>query len=320
MRSRPVHPPSDDGNVELSIVTMLYKSRPYLPEFLAACRDCLGRAGIPDHEILFVNDGSPDDSQEWVLEQRNADPRIRLVELSRNFGHHHAALAGLSFSRGRLVFITDCDLEVSPSILQRMLEVMRDTRCDVVYGMQEQRKGALVERIGGRIFWRIFNALSHTTVPESVLTERLMTRGYVDALLGLGDKNLFLAGMMYWTGFKQIGIPVVKSTRTGKSTYTLRRRVSLLIEAVTSFSTAPLKLALYAGVVFLAAATGFAAFLLVRKLLYPEIVLAGFTSIMLALCAVAGMIITLIGVLGLYIGKLFVQVQGRPTFIVRDYY
>lgn len=305
--------------VSLSIVSTLYRSASFLPRFVAECRDTLASAGIDDYEIVFVNDGSPDDSRQRVLDERARDERIKLVDLSRNFGHHRAALAGLSYARGEHVFLIDCDLEVLPGELLRMFDVMRETGADVVYGVQENRKGGLVERVGGDLFWRLFNRLSETAVPENVLTERLMTRRYVDALLSLGDRNIFMAGMMYWTGFLQVGIPIVKTLREGRSTYTLRRRISLLVEAVTSFSTVPLKMTLGIGMGFLAVSIALAIALLLKKLVSPETVLLGFTSLMLVILAVGGIVITLMGVLGLYIAKIFIQAQGRPAFIVREY-
>jgi len=305
--------------VALSIVSTLYHSSGFLTRFVGECRAALEAAGIDDYEIVFVNDGSPDDSAAAVLEQRARDPRIKLVDLSRNFGHHRAALAGLTYTSGERVFLIDCDLEVSPAELGRMLEVMRDTRADVVYGVQEARKGGFVERVGGSLFWRLFNRLSDTHVPENVLTERLMTRRYVNALLGLGDRNIFLAGMMYWTGFQQVAMPIAKRQREGRSTYNFGRRMALLVEAVTSFSALPLRMTLATGLVFTAGSVVFAGALLVKKLLYPETVLLGFTSLMIVIIAVGGVIITLMGVLGLYVSKLFVQAQGRPAFIVRDF-
>lgn len=302
----------------ISVVTMMYRSEPFLSAFLEQARQALAEARFDDHEIVFVNDGSPDGSAAFVRAQQALDPRVRLVDLARNFGHHRAALAGLTCARGDLVFMIDCDLEVPPSVLGTFLRTMRDTSADVVYGVQEVRKGGLVERVGGRVFWRLFNLLSDTRVPENVLTERLMRREYVDALLQLGDRNIFLAGMMYWTGFRQVGVPVAKSQREGRSTYSLRKRVSLLVEAITSFSTVPLKFVLGVGLLLVLAAVLFGAFLVARKLLYPDSVLAGFTALSLLIIGSSGVVITMMGILGLYVSRIFVQTQGRPAFIVRN--
>lgn len=297
---------------------MVYRSARFLPEFIRLTREAVAAAGFKDYEIVFVNDGSPDDSLEYLLEQRRSDPRLRVVELSRNFGHHRAALAGLACAAGENIFLIDCDLEVSPMVLVTLASTFRTMSADVVYGVQHKRKGGFVERVGGQVFWKVFNLLSDTPVPANVLTERLMTRAYRDALLSLGDRNIFLAGMMYWTGFHQVGVPLEKGQRTGRTTYSLAKRVALLFEAITSFSTVPLKLVLGLGLALTAAAAAFAAFLVVQKLLNPESLLMGFTSIAVLIIGTGGIVITLMGVLGLYISRIFVQTQGRPTYIVRE--
>jgi putative glycosyltransferase len=313
-------PPSTASSPALSVVTTVYRSERFLTTFIAETTDAIAKSGIGDYEIIFVDDGSPDQSREKLLQARMSNPRIKVVDLSRNFGHHKAMLAGLSYTKGQLIFIIDCDLEVRPGELPRFLKAIRDTGCDVVYGMQETRKGATVERMGGAIFWKIFNRLSDTPVPENVLSERLMTRRYVDALLSLGDRNVFLGGMMYWSGFRQVGITIQKGVREGASTYSFRKRLSLLMEAVTSFSTVPLKLVLFVGLAVTLLAVLCGLILLLRKLLHPEAVLAGFTSIMLVIIGMTGIVITVLGVMGLYIARIYTQTQNRPLFIVREFH
>lgn len=311
---------STHGVPSLSVVTSVYRSEQFLATFIDEMVAAVGNSGIGDYELIFVNDGSPDESLAYLTQARVDNPRIKIVDLSRNFGHHKAMLAGLLHAKGDLIFIIDCDLEVRPSVLQHFLDTLNGTDADVIYGVQEKRKGALVERTGGAIFWRLFNKLSDVKVPENILSERLMTRRYVKALLSLGDRNVFLGGMMYWSGFRQIGIVVQKAVRDGASTYSFRKRLSLLLEAVTSFSTVPLKLvlAIGLGVTFVAAVTGIA--LLLRKLLQPDAVLEGFTSLMLVTIGMAGIVITVLGIVGLYIARIYTQTQNRPLFIVREFH
>lgn len=304
----------------ISVVTMVYKSAEFLPDFMQQIIDALHDADIGAYELVFVNDGSPDRSLDHLLEARRNNNRVKIVDLARNFGHHKAALAGLAYAKGDLIFMIDCDLEVSPDNFPRFLRTLRESGADVVYGIQETRKGGWVERVGGGTFWKLFNRLSDIKVPDNILTERLMTRSYVNALLSLGDRNIFLAGMMYWAGFCQVGIRVEKRARKGNSTYSIRKRISLLVEAITSFSTVPLKLVLATGVAFTACALSFAAALLIRKLIFPSSMLMGFTTLAVLILGMGGIIITLMGVLGLYISRIFVQTQGRPVFIVRDYH
>lgn len=305
---------------DLTVVTSLYRSEPFLPEFIKQTTEAIAAAGIARYEIVFVNDGSPDGSSRVVLESRRTNPSIKLVDLSRNFGHHKAVIAGLARSRGELVFLIDCDLEVAPATLSQFISTLHDDVADVVYGIRDRRRGPAIERIGGACFWRLFNWLSDTAVPADVLTERLMTRRYVNALLSLGDRNVFLGGMMYWAGFRQVGIVIQKARRSGDSTYSLRRRVSLLVEAVTSFSTVPLKLALAAGLIITACALAGTLVLVVRKLVDPGVILLGYTSLMLAVVGMGGLVLTTLGVFGLYLARIFTQTQGRPLYIVRDFH
>ncbi len=301
---------------ELSIVATLYRSRPFLEEFLQACLDALAELGCANFEILLVNDGSPDDSLEYVLERQKDIPALVVVDLSRNFGHHHAMQAGLRHARGELIFLIDCDMEVSPAVLPHFVETLKKSGADVVFGYQESRKGGWFERLSGGIFWKGFNLLSDTKIPENILTERVMTRRFVESLLQMGDRNLFLGGMMSWTGFPQIGIPIPKKQRDGQSSYTLLKRLRLMVNAVSSFSSQPLIWLFNVGVTITGLSLAFVAYLVLRKILFDDALL-GFTSVMAMLSLSLGILTTCLGVLGIYLGKIFNQVQNRPTYIVK---
>jgi len=309
--------PEQDGTPEISIVSTLYCSRPFLEQFLAGCVQALAEIESRHFEILLVNDGSPDDSLAYVLERKKEIPQLVVVDLSRNFGHHHAMHAGLQLSRGALVFLIDCDLEVPPSVLREFYKKYKETGGDLVYGYQEVRKGNWFEQVSGGLFWKGFNLLSETKIPENIVTERIMTRRFVDSLLQMGDRNLFLGGMMSWTGFEQIGLCVGKKQREGPSTYTLMKRIRLMVNAVSSFSAQPLVWLFNAGVVITLLSFAFAAYLVIRKLLFDDTLL-GFTSITALMTLSLGIITTALGLVGIYLGKVFSQVQNRPTYVIRD--
>lgn len=302
-----------------SIVSTMYRSRPFLEQFLSECLAALQSMGCDDFEIVLVNDGSPDDSLAYARSRLDDVPGLRVVDLSRNFGHHHAMQAGLSVSRGEKVFLIDCDLEVEPAVLLPMAAKMSETGADLVFGYQEVRKGGWFEQFSGTIFWRGFNVLSDIAVPENMVTERVMTRRFVDALLSLGDSNLFLGGMMCWNGFLQIGLSVGKKQRGGQSSYTFMKRVQLMVNAVSSFTSRPLVWLFNVGVVITALSFAYAIYLVARKLLFGD-ALIGFTSLMGMMAFSLGILTTALGVLGIYLGKVFNQVQNRPTFIIRDIY
>lgn len=302
---------------EWSIVATMYRSRGFLEQFLAECQSVLGTMGCDDYEIVLVNDGSPDDSLAYARSRIADIPRLVVVDLSRNFGHHYAMQAGLRVASGDKVFLIDCDLEVVPAVMAEMDAKLRATGADMVYGYQEARKGGWFEQFSGGIFWRGFNLLSDVKVPENLVTERVMTRRFVDALLSLGDFNLFLGGMMSWTGFTQIGISVGKKQREGQSTYTLLKRVQLMVNAVSSFSSKPLVWLFNVGVLITAGSFAYVAYLVVRKMLFGDALL-GFTSMMGLLALTLGILTTGLGLVGIYLGKVFNQVQNRPTYIIRD--
>ena len=226
----------------LSVVTTIYRSEKYLNEFIELILAAVNNLSIDSYELIFVLDGITDNSKKVLLEQKVSVAQINIIELSRNFGHHYAASAGLSNATGEYIFIIDCDLEVSPTILVDFMKKMKGSDADVVYGVQKSWKGKFIEKQLGGLFWKVFNMLIDNKVPNNVVTERLMNRNYLEALNSLGDKNIFFAGPMYLVGFNQIGVEVEKSQRKGKSTYGVLKRVSLLVEAITSFSEKPLKL------------------------------------------------------------------------------
>lgn len=304
---------------EITIVSTMYRSRPFLERFLAECLQALSELKCDHFEILLVNDGSPDDSLAYALQRRVDISQLVVVDLSRNFGHHHAIQAGLQYARGNLTFLIDCDLEVSPLVLIEFHRKLRESGCDVVFGYQEMRKGGRFEQISGGLFWKGFNLLSDIKIPENSITERIMTRRFVEALLQMGDRNLFLGGMMSWTGFQQIGLPIVKKQRDGGSAYTFMQRIGLMVNAVSSFSAQPLVWLFNIGITITLLSFSVAFYLVFRKLFFDDALL-GFTSVMTVMTLSLGILTTAMGVVGIYLGKVFNQVQNRPTFIVKDIY
>jgi putative glycosyltransferase len=313
-------PSSVQDELELSIVSTLYRSSGCLRQFVCECAAAAKAIGKSRFELILVNDGSPDDSLEVALDLKREMPEIVVADLTRNFGHHYAAHAGLSLARGELVFLIDSDLEVSPSVLMDFHRELERGGWDVVFGYQKHRKGGRFEQVSGALFWHIFNVTSGTKVPPNVLTERLMRRHYVSWLLKLGDRNLFMAGMMYWTGGEQCGIPVLKRSRPRPSAYSLARKVDLMVEAVTSFSAAPLRWIFYAGTFIALASALFLVGLLILKLAAPDRFAAGWPSLIGAIAFGIGITNASIGLLGIYLFKVYGQVQGRPRYIIRALY
>lgn len=307
--------------MKLSIVTTLYKSKQFLETFIKETLDAINIINIDSFELIFVNDGSPDTSVSYLIEKKKEYPELVIVDLSRNFGHHYAMQAGLTCAKGDLVFLIDNDLEISPYFLVECYQkISKNHDLDVVYGYQQERKGGFVENIGGKFFWFALNKFSDIEVPKNILTERLMTRRYVDNLLELGDANLFMAGMMSWVGFNQVGIPVVKKLRTGKSTYTAHRRMQLVVQAITSFSGKPLQYLFYLGLLITFFSLLSILYISLQKLIFGDAIQLGWTSLVAISFLSLGIISTFLGLIGIYLFKIFRQVQGRPNYIIKEIY
>jgi len=307
--------------MKISIVTTLYKSKIFLDQFISEIQIALKQIQCIDYELVFVNDSSPDDSLQFLIERKKEIPQIKLIDLSRNFGHHCAIQIGLNYASGDYVFLIDNDLETSPNVLIEFYnEIKVDQTLDVVYGYQEFRKGNFLEKLTGSIFWILINKLSDTKIPHNILTERLMTKQYVESLLQLQDANVFLGGMMYWVGFKQKGLPIKKGQRKGASTYSLKKRAELMLQAITSFSGKPLEWLFYFGITISFFSFLFIIYLGLQKIIHQDEVQLGWTSIVAINVLILGVISTFLGIIGIYIHKIFRQVQGRPNAIIKRVY
>ncbi|MFN4150109.1 MAG: glycosyltransferase family 2 protein, partial [Candidatus Sericytochromatia bacterium] len=191
--------------MDISVVTTLYYSENYINEFYNQIISSLKEI-TNDFEIIFVNDGSPDNSLEVTLELKKNDSRIKILDLSRNFGHHKAIMTGLSESKGEFVFLIDSDLEENPNLLKVFWNEINNTDFDVIYSLQKYRKGNYFEKISGFIFYKVFNFFSYIKIPESASTCRIMKRRYIDELIKFKESDLFITGVLAATGFKQKGI------------------------------------------------------------------------------------------------------------------
>ena len=301
--------------MHLSIVSTLYRSARHLEEFHRRLT-AAARTITADYEIILVNDGSPDESLAVALALFERDEHLRIIDLARNFGHHKAMMTGLSYATGDLVFLIDSDLEEEPELLTAFVETLRQSEADVVYGVQAARRGGTVERISGWAFFKVFNLLSHTPIPANLVTVRLMTRRYVSALIAHKERETMIAGLWAITGFKQIPVVVNKHART-TSTYGLAHKLAILVNSVTSFSDKPLVFIFYLGTVIVVLATAAAAYLVVRRLFFGEL-LAGWASLIVSVWLLGGLTLFALGIIGIYLSKVFLETKQRPYTIIRE--
>jgi putative glycosyltransferase len=313
---RPIHEAFE--RMRLSVVATLYNSARHIKEFhrrvSAAAQQLVGK----DYEIVLVNDGSPDDSLELAVQLSKADSHVCVVDLSRNFGHHKAMMTGLAHACGKRIFLIDSDLEEEPEWMISFADQMAEGNCDVIYGVQESRKGGWFERVSGDWFYRLLNFLSGMNLPQHVVTARLMTRRYVDALLMHQERELFIVGVWHLTGFSQHP-QVIKKLSIGATSYTLRKKISLAVNAVTSFSNAPLVWIFNIGAFIAMASACFVGYLAVNWIFFTSPP-SGWTSVIASIWLVGGLVISFIGIVGIYLSKIFVEIKQRPYTIVREVY
>jgi len=302
--------------MKLSIVTTLYKSSPYIDEFYERISKEAKKI-TDDYEIIFVDDGSPDDSLHKCIKMHKQDSKVKVIELSRNFGHHKAIMTGLTYAQGDFIFLIDSDLEEEPEFLGEFWEELHGGEdLDVVYGVQEDRKGNWFEKWSGGLFWKVINSLSTISIPSNIITARLSTRNYNNELIKYKETELFIGGVWADTGFKQKQV-IVKKLSSSVTTYTLRKKISLLLNSITSFSSKPLVYIFNTGLLITTISFLFIGKLVFNKLYY-NIAFEGWTSLIVSVWFFGGFIILLLGIIGIYLSKIFIETKNRPYTIIRN--
>lgn len=304
--------------LKLSVVSTLYYSQNYLDEF---CQRCVAAAKsiTSDIEFILVNDGSPDKALNKALEIQQQYPFIKVIDLSRNFGHHRAIMTGLQHATGDYVFLIDCDLEESPELLTEFYQKISDNKdLDVVYGLQTKRKGSWFERTSGRLFYKLLSLLTSVEYPSDTFTARLMTSRYVQSVLSYAEKELDIWGVFVLTGYNQAGIAATKGFK-GRSTYSFYKKMRMAVETITSLSHRPLYFTFLLGIFITLVSLGIIASLLYRKWI-NNIDVEGWASILASVWFLGGMILMVLGVIAIYLSKIFLEIKNRPLTIVRKVY
>lgn len=299
--------------MKLSVVTTLYKSAPYIEEFVQRiCREA--EKLTDDYEVIMVDDGSPDNSLGVALNIQKNNPHLQVIELSRNFGHHKAMMTGLEQASGDLVFLIDVDLEEPPELMTRFHEEIQKGGGDVVYGVQKEREGGIVKRVGGRLGWWLIQTMVPVQIPRNQSTVRLMTGQYVVELVRHKEHMTAIGGLWVLTGFSQTGLLFEKDCRS-TSSYSLLKRLRALLDSVTSFSERPLYGVFFLGFGIFIMSSIVAIYLLSLKL--SGTVLDGWISVMVSVWGLGGLILLCIGLVGLYISRIFIETKNRPYTIVK---
>lgn len=277
------------------------------------------RAQFPDdYEIVLINDGSTDRTWEHIVGHANASPYVTGIDLSRNHGHQLALSAGLNFCRGDLIFILDADLQDPPELLGPMVEKLRAGGHDVVYGQRVSRAGETVfKKATSSLFYRLLNRLTDVDIPNDTGDFRLMTRRVLDALIAMPERFRFIRGMVGWVGFSQVAFPYEREARfAGHTHYPLGKMIALAIDAITGFSTAPLRFASHLGLLF--GFCGLGALVWVAAAYFVFGTVAGWTSLAALILIIGSMQLLMLGVFGEYLGRMYMESKQRPLFTIRE--
>jgi len=296
-----------------------YLAEAFCAEFQRVFREYLHKEDITGEvELIFVNDGSTNDSLELLKEAASKYPFVKVIDLSRNFGQHIAMICGYRHASGKIVGRLNVDMQDPPKEIPTVLNALVSSDTDIVVGLQKERRSKKSDLLTSRLFFLFFNWLVGAEIPQNTATLRAMRRRYVDALTQAGDKAPFLQGLENWVGFKTLYVATEHQERVDKkSSYTLLKRLALAFNAAVSFSDRPLKIVVSLG--FFVAVVGFSAmaYLVAAKFISPDI-RPGFTSTLAVLLFLSGVQISVVGLCGIYIGKVLLHVQNRPLFVVRE--
>jgi dolichol-phosphate mannosyltransferase len=291
----------------------------FCSEFQRVFREYLKKQSINDDlELIFVNDGSTDDSAQFLYKAAKTYSFVKTIDLSRNFGQHIAIICGYHHASGDLVGRLNVDMQDPPVEVPALIEVIKAGDCDIVIGIQRARQSKLLDVVTSRFFVWFFNILIGGNIPHSTATLRIMTKQYADNYKLINDKMPFIQGLETWFGYRVKYVPTNHLQRMDKKTsYTFIKRLKLALNASIAFSDRPLKCVIYIGLII--AMVGFVGLgaIVLRQLFFADL-LVGYSSIMAVILLCSGGHILVIGLCGLYVGKILAQVQGRPLYLIRE--
>ena len=302
---------------EYSIVVPVFNEEESIPALIKVLRDVMELLDGPA-EVVLVDDGSRDSSYPLMVEANSEDPRFKVIQLSRNFGHQVAITAGMDAAAGQAVIVMDADLQDPPHVILEMAARWQEGY-DVVYAVREEREGeTLFKRKTASLFYNLLRRLAEIEQPVDAGDFRLVDRKALDAFLQMRETNRYVRGMFSWIGFRQVAVPYTRASRqAGRSKYPLRKMLRLAFDGIIGFSTAPLRLALGTGLVLAVAAVAYGLVAIALKLAGLPYV-PGYASLLVTITFLSGVQLIVTGMVGQYVGRIYDEARGRPLYFVRD--
>jgi len=302
---------------KLTAVVACYRDAPAIPQMHQRLTETFRRLGV-DHEIVFVNDASPDDAREVLAALAERDPRVVVVNHTRNFGSQSAFTSGMEIATGDAVVLLDGDLQDPPELIEKFYARWREGY-DVVYGVRERRVATVPMQLAYKLFYRVFRSLSYVRIPVDAGDFSLLDRRVVEALNALPESNRFLRGLRAWVGFRQVGVPYVRPARPfGETTNSLRRNVGWARKAIVSFSYAPLNLIAWLAFVTVGLSVVAAIVQIILRLIDPGLAPRGITTLLLVVLFLGGIQLICLSIIGSYLAHIYEEVKRRPAYIVES--
>lgn len=312
------------GGMEFSIVIPIYNEEENIIELYSRLTTVMAKLcnnekyPIDSYEIIMVDDSSTDLSWQIIKELHKKDKKVKGITFSRNFGHHIAITAGLDHAKGEAVILMDGDLQDPPEEIPKLYEKFNEGY-DVVYGIRKERQDTIFKKTTSFLFWWMLRRFSGVNMPSGQTMLRMLSRRVVSVLKDMREYARFIHGMMAWTGFNVASIEVEHSPRIkGKSKYNIARMFKLAFNAATSFSTVPLRLAIYFGLTSSFISLFVGSYMIYRKIFY-NIPVLGYASIIVSLFFISGIQLLMLGIFGEYLGRTYQEVQRRPLYILKEY-
>ena len=305
---------------KISVIVPIYNEEKVILALYARVKGVLAHSE-PDlgHEIIFVDDGSKDGSLALLRDLSRSDASVRILSFSRNFGHQFAITAGLDRALGEAVVVIDGDLQDPPEVIPAMLEKWREGY-KVVYGIRKKRKGEnAVKLLTAKLFYRFIKSVSDTELPLDSGDFRLLDHTIVETLRSMREKNRYLRGLISWVGYPQYGLLYQRDIRyAGKTKFTFKKMLKFAVDGILSFSDKPLKISAYLGFIITIIAFLMGIRIIIDKIRHPQMLISGWSSLILAVLFLGGLQLISLGILGLYIGRQYREVKTRPLYIVAE--
>jgi glycosyltransferase involved in cell wall biosynthesis len=304
------------ASAKISIVTPVYRCAPCLVQLYTRLRAALEPI-TTDFEIIMVNDNSPDHAWEVIQELSRRDRRVKGIHFSRNFGQHYAITAGLDYASGDWVVVMDCDLQDQPEEIPKLYAKAQEGY-DIVFGQRVERQDRLLKRMSSKLFYKVFSYLTDTEQDASIANFGIYHRKVIDTLVNMREKLRFFPTMVKWVGFRSTAIEIEHASREqGKSSYSWKRLLNLAFDVIISFSDKPLRLTVKLGFFMSFFSFLYALYIVIRALLGIKGII-GWPSLIVSIWFLAGLIIFILGIIGIYISKIYDEAKKRPIYIIKE--